>query len=172
MSIETDKRVIIQEQDGDWYIFDKNGVQYDGTTRSASKGLAESMCDAMGLKYKDTGLYVMPITEAYKTKHDQTWNTDWASESIPRDNKDTVYLSITERTDEFAHKRYSSPEVHKYRTVTIRGQKVGEQGNEIMVKLEGNGSFEREGGTYVFSKGNLLSSTPHKDTELGVWKNK
>ena len=82
-----------------------------------------------------------------------------------------VYISMTERIDEFARKRYSDPAVHIYRTVIVRGKKLSEQGNEIQVKLEGNGSFEREGETYVFNKGNLLDGKP-EDVQLGVWVTK
>lgn len=82
-----------------------------------------------------------------------------------------VYISMTERIDEFARKRYSDPAVHIHRTVIVRGKKISEEGNEIKVKLEGNGSFDKEGGEYVFNKGNLLAGKP-ENTQLGVWVTK
>lgn len=86
-----------------------------------------------------------------------------------KDQENTVYLSVTERIDEFASKRYASPEVEKYRTVVLRGQKIDELGNEIMVKLDGNGNFEKEGESFVFNKLQLLDGKPSCDIKLGEW---
>lgn len=89
-----------------------------------------------------------------------------------KDQENTVYLSVTERIDAFARKRYASPEVEKYRTVVLRGQKIDELGNEIMVRLEGNGNFEKEGESFVFNKLQLLDGKPSRDIKLGEWVTK
>lgn len=80
-----------------------------------------------------------------------------------------VYLSISERTDEFRHKRYSS--IYRGRTVIIRAVVQDVKGTEFRAQLEGNNGFERDGQTYVFHTGSLLANQDFKKPEeLGVWK--
>lgn len=80
-----------------------------------------------------------------------------------------VYLSISERTDPFRHKRYSS--IHYGRTVIIRAVVEEVKGNQFMARLEGNGRFEREGQSYVFSRGSMLADQrERRPEELGKWK--
>lgn len=80
-----------------------------------------------------------------------------------------VYLSISERTDEFRHKRYST--IHRGRTVIIRAVVEDINGNQFRARLEGNGNFEREGQVYVFGRGSMLVDQRERDPkELGKWK--
>jgi hypothetical protein len=80
-----------------------------------------------------------------------------------------VYLLVAE---EWWDKPYVKKRHHltTYRTVVLKGTVVDERGNQIKVKLEENNGFERDGGTYVFGKGNLLVNQKYPADELGIWK--
>ena len=87
----------------------------------------------------------------------------------PVSSGQVVYLSISERTDEFRHKRYSS--IHRGRTVIIRAVVEEVKGNQFRAQLQGNGTFEREGHSYVFSRGSMLADQrERRPEELGKWR--
>lgn len=83
----------------------------------------------------------------------------------------TIFFSVTEEiwNKPFVMKRHH---VYDTRTVILKGEVIATQGNDFMVKLFGNNGFERDGETFVFSKGNLLSNQDFKDSDrLGKWRN-
>lgn len=57
------------------------------------------------------------------------------------------------------------------RCVILRGEVIEVRGNEFMAKLVDNNGFEKDGETFVFSNGSLLSNQNYTDFDkLGKWK--
>jgi hypothetical protein len=81
----------------------------------------------------------------------------------------TVYFI---KTEEYWDKPFVMKRHHVYqtRTVILQGEVIEVRGEEFKVRLYGNNGFERDGGTYVFNKGNLLCNQNLQNKELlGQW---
>jgi hypothetical protein len=63
-----------------------------------------------------------------------------------------------------------SHHVYSVKSVTLRGEVVSIDGNEFKAKLIDNNNFEKDGWSFVFRKGQLLSDQNYTDfASLGVW---
>lgn len=70
---------------------------------------------------------------------------------------DTAFIRVVDRIDAFAHKRYTDPRVEIFRSIYVGGEVISlEDNNTFSMKLCDNNGFERDGGTYFFSIGDVL----------------
>lgn len=78
---------------------------------------------------------------------------------------DVVYSKVTERIDEFSHKRYTNPEAEIFRTVLFKGivQDINMETKEFKMKLEDNNNFEKDGQTFVFGFLNIIDNEIPKE---------
>ena len=61
--------------------------------------------------------------------------------------------------------------VYSVKSVILRGEVVSIDGNEFKAKLLDNNNFEKDGWSFVFRKGQLLSDQNYTDfASLGVWR--
>lgn len=89
-------------------------------------------------------------------------------EEIKKDK--IIYFSVTEEywDKPYIRKRHHDPET---RTVILKGKVLETKGDEFKVELLKNNGFEKDGQTFVFHKGCLLSNQDFTDFErLGQWK--
>ena len=81
----------------------------------------------------------------------------------------TILFKVSEEAwrQPFTMKRHH---VYDTRTVILRGTLISSTRNEFKVELKDNNGFDKDGGTYVFSRGNILCEQnleyPH---EFGKW---
>ncbi len=72
------------------------------------------------------------------------------------------FFSKSRRTDQFAHKRYTTPELEKWETIYVQGRVISQQGNEAKVVVVDTGMQApdpQDGATLVFDIGCAICVT-------------
>ncbi len=85
--------------------------------------------------------------------------------------KDNIVYFV--RTEEFWDKSFPMKQHHTpdTKSVILRGKIIDEKNNEFKAMLIDNNGFEKDGQSFVFNKGTVLSNQDFKDfEELGKWK--
>ena len=88
------------------------------------------------------------------------------------------FIRRTKRTDQFAHKRYTTPELIEHKSLVVMGRLVEYQGNEVKLLLTDNNGFFNDNGEFVFYNGEMmcvdgeyrtLEQHGKPETPLGQW---